>query len=212
MRSVAGAAGVFRPRRSGSSRHGAPSAASSPGEMAGTPTAPGWSGPSGRWRSGSHPTVANAGPAPTWPPSSAASIASTAEGIDTGPSTLTQGKPRGSASGRDLDWYFRSWLYEEWALDHRVKEVTASEKGTKIVIEDSGRAVGPATVAITYANGREIRKTISVDHWLAGNTSAVIEAGPDVRRVEIDPERRTLDHRPGNNVWPSTEGMGRRRK
>ncbi|MDX1585839.1 MAG: M1 family metallopeptidase, partial [Balneolaceae bacterium] len=41
-------------------------------------------------------------------------------------------------SGRDLDWFWRSWFYETWTLDHAVTDVTESENGTRIIIQDLG--------------------------------------------------------------------------
>ncbi|HSJ05181.1 MAG TPA: M1 family metallopeptidase [Longimicrobiales bacterium] len=105
-------------------------------------------------------------------------------------------------SGRDLGWFWRSWYFETWALDHAVAGVTPSADGTAIVIEDRGRVPMPAHVTITFADGRTERRDVTVEHWLAGNGRATLVASPgDVVRVEIDPGMEFPDVDRLNNVW-----------
>ncbi len=106
-------------------------------------------------------------------------------------------------SGRDLDWFWRSWYYETWTLDHSVAEVTPSDEGTRIVIEDRGQAPMPAHVEITLAGGETLRRTVGVDTWLNGSTKAVITLDrPDpVTKVVIDPDYLFPDADRSNNSW-----------
>lgn len=106
-------------------------------------------------------------------------------------------------SGRDLDWFWRSWYYETWTLDQAVADVTKTNEGTRIIIQDLGQTPMPAHVAITFDNGRTIYRTIGVDTWLNGATTAilVIDEQSDVNKVEIDPEFLFPDADRSNNVW-----------
>jgi hypothetical protein len=105
-------------------------------------------------------------------------------------------------SGRDLGWFWRSWYFQTWTLDHAVVAVTPGAGGAAIVIEDRGGVPMPAHVTITFADGRTERRDVRVEHWLAGNRQATLGASPgDVVRVEIDPDMEFPDVDRSNNVW-----------
>ena len=106
-------------------------------------------------------------------------------------------------SGMDLDWFWRSWYYETWTLDHAVTDVTESENGTRIIIQDLGLSPMPAHVEITLQNGSVINKKVGVDTWLSGATAAilVIEETSPVQKVEIDPNYLFPDADRSNNIW-----------
>ena len=108
-----------------------------------------------------------------------------------------------SVSGRDLSWFWRTWYYETWTLDHAVASVESTEGGTRIVVEDRGWAPMPVHLAITREDGTVVRREVSVERWLGGATRAVVEipGGSTVVRVEIDPERHFPDLDRENNVW-----------
>lgn len=108
-----------------------------------------------------------------------------------------------SVSGRDLSWFWRAWYYETWTLDQAVASVTATDAGTRIVVEDRGWVPMPVRLAITREGGEVVRREVGVERWLAGETRVVVEvpAGPPVVRVEIDPERFLPDIVRENNVW-----------
>ncbi len=107
---------------------------------------------------------------------------------------------------RDLDWFWTSFYYETWTVDHEVISVTPKTAGGATVrIIDRGLAPYPVTVRIRTANGMDFVHDIPVDHWLEGNREYEIEvaatAGP-VTRVEVDPNGVVPDVDRGNNFWP----------
>lgn len=105
-------------------------------------------------------------------------------------------------SGRDLDWFWRTWYYETWTLDQAVGSVTSTDDGrTRIVIEDRGQAPMPANVKITKADGTTITRTIPVDKWLGGATKATITVDGEVAKVEINPDNYFPDTNQQNNRW-----------
>lgn len=106
-------------------------------------------------------------------------------------------------SGRDLDWFWRSFYYETWVLDQAVGEVNTVENGTRIVIEDKGQMPMPAHIQVTFKDGRKITRSVDVGTWLNGATSAelVINEPSEVVRVEIDPEYHFPDINRFNNTW-----------
>ncbi len=106
-------------------------------------------------------------------------------------------------TGQDLDWFWSTWYFETWTLDHAVESVTQTAQGTTIVIEDKGRAYMPARVTVTRDNGETLEREIPVEYWLEGNTRAeiTVPVGPPVVKVEIDASGRFPDIDRDNNTW-----------
>jgi len=111
-------------------------------------------------------------------------------------------------SGRNLDWFWRTWYYETWTLDQAIAAVTAGRAdatgaaGTTIVIEDRGWAPMPVRLTITHADGSTETREIPVDVWLTGATrTEVVVHGAPVTAVEIDPDQVFPDIDRGNNRW-----------
>ncbi len=108
-------------------------------------------------------------------------------------------------SGRDLDWFWRTWWYETWTLDQAIAGVRTVGDSVEITIEDRGEAPMPVLLAITRANGRTERLTVPVDVWLAGATRHTLRVpgAPAITRVVIDPEQRFPDIDRSNQEWTS---------
>jgi hypothetical protein len=106
-----------------------------------------------------------------------------------------------AVTGQNLDWFWRTWYYETWTLDHAVASVTAGPSGTTIVIEDRGLAPMPARVTIRRANGSAEVREIPVETWLAGATHVNLVVTGDVTEVTIDAEGRFPDVDRTNNQW-----------
>jgi hypothetical protein len=108
-----------------------------------------------------------------------------------------------NVSGRDLDWFWRSWYYTNWTLDQAVGSIQKTANGTQITIKDLGNIPMPAAVAITLDNGKTITKHISIKTWLHGaaKTTLIVHGHADVSKVIIDPKHLFPDANPSNNVW-----------
>jgi len=109
-------------------------------------------------------------------------------------------------SGRNLDWFWRTWYYETWTLDQAVASVTAGRDGTVIVVEDRGWAPMPARLTITRADGTAEEREVPVETWLAGAVRAevVVDSRSPVIAVEIDAARVFPDANRGNNRWEAS--------
>jgi aminopeptidase N len=109
-----------------------------------------------------------------------------------------------AASGRDLDWFWRSWYYETWVLDQAVGGTRTEGNSTRIFVENRGRMPLPTLLQITLGNGETRTAAIPVEHWLAGNRQGdvTLTTQSPVVRVEIDPEQLFPDIDRENNVWP----------
>ncbi|MCK5943594.1 MAG: M1 family metallopeptidase [Planctomycetes bacterium] len=103
-------------------------------------------------------------------------------------------------SGRDLQAYFRTWFFEKWQLDHAIAAVETSADGTRVVVEDKGRAVLPTVVEVVYEDERRERKTIDEAVWWRGTRAEVTFPGQAVE-VVLDPDLTTIDANRDNNRW-----------
>lgn len=110
----------------------------------------------------------------------------------------------------DLDWFWTSFYFETWTLDHSVLRVTPKPSGgATVTIADRGNAIFPSRVRIRTSNGMDFVHVISVDHWLAGNATYDIDVAATagaVSRVEIDPDGYAPDVNRANNFWPRGGG------
>lgn len=107
-------------------------------------------------------------------------------------------------AGRDLDWFWRSFYYETWVLDHAVAGVERQGDDTVIVVEDRGWAFLPARVRIETDRGQTMEREVPVSHWLQGNTRAEIRlpaSAGNVTRAVVDPQGRFPDVNRQNNTW-----------
>jgi len=107
-------------------------------------------------------------------------------------------------AGTELDWFWSSWYYETWALDHAVEAVAVEGDETVITIRDRGLAFMPAMVRVTTERGEILEREVPVSHWLTGAVSAQIRipaSSGEVVRVEIDPLAHFPDMNRENNQW-----------
>ena len=108
-------------------------------------------------------------------------------------------------AGQDLDWFWRTWWFETWTLDHRLAGVRTTGDWVEIEVEDRGMAFMPTRMVVTRSDGSSERVEVSVHHWLEGaRRSAVrVRGAPAVTRVEIDPERRFAYVTREGHRWPA---------
>ncbi len=108
-----------------------------------------------------------------------------------------------TVGGRRLDWFWRSWFYENWRLDQAIASVAPDGRDLVVTIEDRGLVPMPVWLGITRTNGMIERLDIPVEVWLTGRKSYVarVRDGDTVRSLEIDPGRFFPDIDRTNQRW-----------
>jgi len=108
-----------------------------------------------------------------------------------------------SITGRNLDWFWRTWYYETWTLDQAVASVTPGTDGTTVVVEDRGLAPMPVRLTITRTDGTVEEAEIPVETWLTGARTAeyLVVGRLGVAAVEIDAAQVFPDIDRSNNRW-----------
>lgn len=106
------------------------------------------------------------------------------------------------ASGMDLDWFWRDWVYTTARLDQAVDSIA----GAKIYLSNRGTMTLPLEMEIGYEDGSNERVRLPVEMWNLGPRFASrIKDGKTVSRVVVDPRQALPDVDRSNNKWSRRE-------
>ena len=110
------------------------------------------------------------------------------------------------ASGEDLTWFWREWVYNNWTLDQAVTTVAYvnqdPKQGALITIENRGQAAMPVTADITETGGKVARVKLPVEIWQRGGTWTFRHnSTTPLTLVRLNATKLLPDANPGNNVW-----------
>jgi len=111
-----------------------------------------------------------------------------------------------NVSGRDLDWFWRGWVYTTARLDQAVDSVTAGGDTALVFLSNRGQMVLPVTLELRYADGPAETRDLPVEMWNLG--SRFTARLPTARRVVsavVDPKGAYPDVDRSNNAWPRLE-------
>lgn len=111
-----------------------------------------------------------------------------------------------NVAGEELDWFWRGWFYETWALDQTVKKVKYVEddpaKGAIVGIENKGELLMPVIMEVKEENGKVHRLQFSVEIWMKGNSKELrLPTTSRITSITLDPDKVLMDVNYGNNVW-----------
>jgi len=110
-----------------------------------------------------------------------------------------------NVTGRDLDWFWRNWVFTTARLDQAVDSVKRAEgagDSTFIYLSNRGQMVLPVTLELRYADGTNETRNLPVEMWHLGSRFTYRAASPKrVAGVVVDPRRVYPDIDRGNNNW-----------
>jgi hypothetical protein len=108
-----------------------------------------------------------------------------------------------NVSGRDLDWFWRGWIYTTARLDQAVDSVTAAGDTARITLSSRQEMIMPVELRITFDSGAAETRRIPIEMWNYGpqHVTKVVTRGRRVTRVEVDPRQAYPDGDRSNNVW-----------
>ena len=108
-------------------------------------------------------------------------------------------------SGRDLDWFWREWVFTTSRLDQSVDSVVPDARGdsVRVVLGNRREMVMPVEVRLTWSDGTSETRRIPVEAWNYGRRHAftVAAQGRRLVRVDVDPRAVYPDVDRSNNVW-----------
>ncbi len=107
-----------------------------------------------------------------------------------------------NVSGRDLDWFWREWVFTTARLDQAVDSVIATKDTAYVYLSNRGQMVMPVTLELTYADGTKETRALPIEMWNLGSrfTARVATPRPLVA-VTVDPQRIYPDVDRTNNTW-----------
>lgn len=108
-----------------------------------------------------------------------------------------------NVSGRDLDWFWRGWIYSTARLDQAVDSVTAEDDTARITVSMREEMIMPLELRVTFDSGAPVTRRIPVEMWNYGpsHVAKVATRGRRVSRVEVDPRQAYPDVDRANNRW-----------
>ena len=109
------------------------------------------------------------------------------------------------ASGMDLDWFWRDWVYTTARLDQAVDGVRTDSTGHAVVrLANRGTMIMPAELRLTYGDGTTETVRLPVEMWNLGPHFDYRVSSPrPLRRVELDPRHVLPDRDRTNDGWPA---------
>jgi aminopeptidase N len=107
-----------------------------------------------------------------------------------------------TASGQNLNWFWKRWFFDNGFPDLAITRVTAQEKQYIIVISNAGTKPVPIDLTLYYSDGKTQLVHQDISAWKNGNKTYTITHRSDKRIKKMvlgtiyDP-----DVNKANNVW-----------
>ncbi len=123
------------------------------------------------------------------------------------------------ALGRDLGWFWYSWLFTTGSVDARIASVKVQGMRTTVTVAQDGDMPAPIVLDVKFADkGAAIRPmknsvmkdattarvTIPVDVWFDGRRSHTFDlvfGGRAITEITLDPDKRFPDKNAPDNSW-----------
>jgi Peptidase family M1 domain len=107
-----------------------------------------------------------------------------------------------NVTGRDLDWFWRGWIYTTARLDQAIDSVRSSTDTTFLYLSNRGQMVLPVTLELRYADGSTETRNLPVEMWDLGSRFTYrLATAKRLSGVVIDPRVIYPDINRGNNSW-----------
>ena len=107
-----------------------------------------------------------------------------------------------NVTGRDLDWFWRNWVYTTARLDQAVDSARSGSDTTLLYLSNRGQMVLPVTLELRYEDGSLETRTLPVEMWSLGSRFTYrFASAKRVVGVTVDPKRVYPDIARENNSW-----------
>lgn len=106
------------------------------------------------------------------------------------------------ASGMELDWFWRDWVFTTARLDQAVDSIaTRPDGGSNVHLTNRGTMTMPAELALTFSDGTTSTVRLPVEMWNLGQHFTYRVPGTKrVTRATVDPRGAMPDTDRGNNT------------
>lgn len=93
-----------------------------------------------------------------------------------------------AGSGKNLNWFWKRWFFEDGVTDMAIKSVTKTDNGGyNILIENKSNKPLPIDLTITYTDGSVEKKHENIGVWENGNTQYVhdLKTNKTIKKVVL---------------------------
>lgn len=106
-----------------------------------------------------------------------------------------------TGTGKNLNWFWKKWFYENGYADLAVAKVNNTTSAKNILIENKGSKPIPVDVTVTFSDGSKQKFHRSILVWEKSNkTSISFKSIKNIRKIELG-SLYTPDSVKENNVW-----------
>jgi peptidase M1-like protein len=107
-----------------------------------------------------------------------------------------------NVTGRDLNWFFDAWYFDNSYIDLAVRGVTRTADGYRVALENIGGMPAPVDVVVSYADGssRTFHHTPAIWQGNLQKASVTIPARQPVTSVKLD-HGIWMDAETKNDSW-----------
>jgi hypothetical protein len=116
-------------------------------------------------------------------------------------------------SGKRLDWFFREWFLRNDHFDVAIDSVVSKQEGNvdsvAVLFVNHAKGVLPLHVRFTFDDKSTQNFDYPAEIWSTNTTFYVRSyafTGKKMTKVELDPDKKSVDVDRDNNVWPRTKG------
>ncbi|MBW4891259.1 M1 family metallopeptidase [Mucilaginibacter sp. HMF5004] len=111
-----------------------------------------------------------------------------------------------NVSGENLNWFWRSWIVNNWRLDQAVRTVKYvkddPKQGAVITIINNEKMPMPVIMEIKTISGKTERIKLPVEIWERNiSWTFIYPSTEELQSVEIDPDHMMPDINSDNNTW-----------
>jgi aminopeptidase N len=108
------------------------------------------------------------------------------------------------ASGMELDWFWRDWVFSTARLDQSLESVSMDTSGhAAVVIVNRGTMTMPAELSLRFADGSSETVRLPVEMWNLGPRFTYrVPVRKVVVAATVDPRSVLPDQDRANNSWP----------
>jgi hypothetical protein len=103
-------------------------------------------------------------------------------------------------SGKNLNWFWKRWFFDDNGVDLAIKEVIKEKGGYTVKIENIGGKPLPINLTYTYANGstEKVHEDVGVWETGAGIITLKLKTSKILQKVELKsvyvPDKNTADN------------------
>jgi aminopeptidase N len=106
-----------------------------------------------------------------------------------------------AGSGRDLNWFWKKWFYDDGVPDLAIAAVKQTGKQTSVTIQMKGNKPVPVHLTVYYNDGTQQSLHQSIAAWENSNTTTLSFTSAKAIDKIVLGEVHDADIDKSNNVW-----------